>query len=460
MKIIRSIVLILLIGSITQAAFAQSEVKPLQIGDQVPDLEFNNLLNTDKKTIKLSDYKGKLVILDFFATWCVPCLRALPYLDSLQKEFKDEIIILPITSERDSIVRSFLEKQPHLKMSLPYISNTNLQGYFPFRLLPLEVWIDRDGKVIGLTDADAVTATNIKKLLAESTAKLPEKQDVLDRDETKPFMAGFFGSYKFKPEQLLFNSILTQGFEGMPGMSSSGPYTKDGMMTFSVSNNLLIKLYWAALLDVIGPFAPTGQEVNKEFYLKKEFYKTMLSRSVWESKDSSLFWGKENKDEISKKPYKDVLFNYELRMPATDNATFRTVMLNDLNRYFGAVHGINGSLEKRKVKCYALTVVGQESLFKSKGGTPTAELENGVKKFKISNYRIDDIMFFWLTFHIPYFDVPIINETNYNEPVDWDLGEIDPTDFHSVNNALKKFGLEFKLVERELDMIVFKDIRN
>ena len=458
MKVIKIVVFILLFGSVLRCAFAQSEIKPLQIGDQVPDLEFTSIINSEKKIIRLSDYKGKLIILDFFATWCVPCVRALPHLDSLQREFEDEIVILPITYESDSVLRRFLEKQPHLKMTLPYITDTNLQIYFPFRALPLEVWIDEDGKVIASTDGAAVTPENIKKVLSESTAILPPKQDVLDRDHTKPFMAGFFGSYKFQPEQILFNSILTEGFEGMPGMSSSGPFTKDGMSTLSVSNNYITKLYWTALLDVIGPFAPKGHEIDEEFFNKKEFYKKMLSRVIWEAQDSTLLWSKKTVDIISSKPYKEVVFNYELRMPETDNATFRRIMLGDLNRYFGIVHGINGAIEKRQVKCYALTVIGPESLFKTKNGPPDVELENGVNRFKVSNYKIDEIMFYWLTFHIPYFEYPIINETNYSAPVDFDLGNIDPTDFYAVNDELKKFGLEFRLVERELDMIVFKEV--
>lgn len=454
MKIIQAVVVILLFGSVIGSAFTQSQGKPLQIGDQVPDLEFTNIVNSEKKIVKLSDYKGKLIILDFFATWCVPCVRALPHLDSLQRQFKDEIVILPITNERDSVLRKFLEKQPHLKMSLPYITDTNLQRYFPFRALPLEVWIDGDGKVIALTDGKAVTSENIKKVLTESSSILPEKQDVLDWDERKPFMAGFFGSYKLKPQQLLFSSILTEGFEGMPSMSRSGPIVENGISYISSSNNSITRLYWMALLDVTAPFPP----ITKEFLEKKEFYKQMFSRVIWEAKDSSLFWSKATLNNMSKKPYKDNLFNYELRMPATDKATFRKIMFNDLNRYFGMSHKIEGQLEKRKVKCYALKTIGPDSLFKTKGGEPVFELEEGVNNFKIANYHIDAVMFFWLNWHIPYFEYPIINETNYDDPVDFDLGEVDPKDFYAVNNKLKKFGLEFKLVERELDMLVFRNV--
>lgn len=450
----------LLLGSMSGKAFAQSEIVPLKIGDQVPDLKFTNLLNSGKEIIKLSDYRGKLVILDFFATWCVPCIQALPRLDSLQREFKDQIVILPITREKESTVQSFFEKQSHLRMSLPYIFDTDVKTYFPYRIVPHEVWINETGKIVGITDGEQVTADNIRKILsADSSINFRQKRDLVDRDETKPFMAGFFGSYKFQPEQILYNSILLQGFEGLPGISQTNASVKNGQSYLRCTNNFLSRLYWTALLDVTGPFAAKGQPIKKEFYEKKEFYKQMFNRVIWEAKDSTLYYGPDNQDQMTKKPWKEFVFHYELRMPETDNAAFKKVMLDDLNRYFGLKYGIEGLLEKRKVKCYALTRVGPEYLFKSKGGEPAVILEPGVNRFKVSNYKIDNVMFYWLSFHIQKFPIPIVNETDYNGPVDFDLGEIDPNDFYAVNSALKKFGLEFKLVERELDMIVIRDIK-
>lgn len=459
MKIVRSILTIFLLWSITGSAIAQSEITPLQIGDQVPDLEFTNLINTEMKKIKLSDYKGKLIILDFFATWCVPCVRALPHLDSLQKEFKDEIVILPITIEKDSTIIKFLEKQPHLKMSLPYIYGTFLNEYFPHRIVPHEVWIDGSGKIIAITGGEEVTKENILNILSNSNSNLKAKIDIVDWNETAPFLAGFFGSYKFKPEQALYNSILIQGFEGLPGMAQTNAYIKDGQSYLRCTNNFVSRLYWTALLDVTGPFVGQGKEVNKQFYEKKEFYKKMFSRVIWEAKDSILYYGLDNQAQMSQRPWSEFVFHYELRMPTTENAVFKKVMLDDLNRYFGLKHGFEGTLEKRKVRCYALTIIGPQKLFKSKGGEPYMELEKGVRRFKVKNYKIDDIMFWWLSFHQQKFPIPIINDTKFEEPIDFDLGDVDPSDFNAVNRALKKFGLEFKLVERELDMIVIQDVK-
>ncbi len=70
--------------------------KGIQIGQQVPDLLLTNLHNyRDKQgnlssSAKISDFKGKLLILDFWATWCSPCVAMIPKMDSLQQEFKDK----------------------------------------------------------------------------------------------------------------------------------------------------------------------------------------------------------------------------------------------------------------------------------------------------------------------------------------------------------------------------------
>lgn len=460
MKVIKVVVFILLFGSVIGCAFAQSEIKPLQIGDQVPDLEFTNLINSDKKIIKLSDYKGKLIILDFFATWCVPCVRALPHLDSLQRQFKDEIVILPITLEKEKTIHNFLEKQPHLKMSLPYIFGTYLNEHFPHKIVPHEIWIDGSGKIIAITDGEEVTEENIRKAISGDTVmNFKQKFDLVDRNETAPFMAGFFGSYKFKPEQMLYNSILIEGFEGLPGIAQTNAFVKNGQSYLQCTNNFVSRLYWTALLDVTGPFSANSQDVSNDFYEKKEFYKQMYNRVVWEAKDSSLYFGPDNRAEMSKRPWKEFVYHYELRMPTIDNVAFKKVMLDDLNRFFALKHGIEGLLEKRKVKCYALTKTGSGNQIKSRGGKPRVDLRDGVNQFKVSNSRIDDIMWIWLSYHIQEFPIPIINETDYNEPVDFDLGEVDPNDFYAVKDKLRKFGLEFTLVERELDMIVIRDIK-
>ena len=58
----------------------------LKVGDYLPDMQLQ-MENYHSPTAKLSDFKGKLLILDFWGTWCTPCVAALPELERLQNEW-------------------------------------------------------------------------------------------------------------------------------------------------------------------------------------------------------------------------------------------------------------------------------------------------------------------------------------------------------------------------------------
>src|SRR5688572_26528195 len=74
-----------------------SVIKELKIGDIVPDIEFL-MVNYSKPTARLSDFKGKVVILDFWATWCGSCIEAFPKIDLAQKEFGDRLQVILVNS--------------------------------------------------------------------------------------------------------------------------------------------------------------------------------------------------------------------------------------------------------------------------------------------------------------------------------------------------------------------------
>jgi thiol-disulfide isomerase/thioredoxin len=174
-------------------------LKPLRIGERLPDVGGLKVLNNGGGVLKLSDYKGRLLILDFWATSCSGCIQGMPRLDSLGKAFGDRVAILPVTYEKaDAVVRfqganAFLKGRGVSKF-WTVVEDKVLHKLFPHRLLPHEVWISGDGVVLGFTDGIDVTAKNISAVLAGGALPVPEKRDVLDYDKSKMLMVNGNGA--------------------------------------------------------------------------------------------------------------------------------------------------------------------------------------------------------------------------------------------------------------------------
>lgn len=459
MKELKIMLLLILLWIIGGYAFGQNKNQELKIGDQVPDIEFTKLYNTKQQSIKLSDYRGKLVILDFWATWCAPCVKALPKFDSLQKQFGDKLVILPITAERKETIDIMMSRMPEIKrLPLKYAYSTSLTSYFPFRLLPHEVWIDGTGKVIAITDDKDINSENIKKYLSGSKMTTLLKSDI-QQDEDKPLIGGRFKNFQFRMDQIKLSSVITTGITGVSTVRQYYDLLDKGRNYIHIkTNNCLVQdLYKTALINPT--FPGPG---DKTYFLNKEFYLMRMSRLIWEASDTTYrSFSTSDTRRLSTLPIEEKAFSYELIAPLSDSLRYKSYILQDLNRYFGSQFGFIGVREKRMVKCYALSIIGKESDFKSKGGKSRMRLTRGQKGMTLENIHLDEWLFWYLSFGLPhFFSTPVINETNYSGKVDIDWGnDIDITDFESVNEGLRKHGLEFKLVYRDLDMIVFKNVK-
>ena len=116
-------------------------------------------LDSDEKFVKLSDYKGKLVIINFWATWCAPCKEEMPSLDVLKDNPNfNNLEIFPINVGKDDLNKSYeFFKDLNIKNLDIYFDNkTTLAKDFSLRGVPTTLLFNKEGKefarIIGSID--------------------------------------------------------------------------------------------------------------------------------------------------------------------------------------------------------------------------------------------------------------------------------------------------------------------
>ena len=145
-----------------------------------PDFE---ITTTDGKTISLHQLTGKYVVLDFWATWCPPCIYSMGDLRELHKKYADRLVLISISDDEDQQAwRRFL-KANEQKLDWPQYFDTNhrIGSLFGINKMPTYVVIDEEGaivqRVIGVNSKVSVFSqlkNTIDRMLAEKSSSSSE----------------------------------------------------------------------------------------------------------------------------------------------------------------------------------------------------------------------------------------------------------------------------------------------
>lgn len=115
------------------------------------------------------DRKGKFVMIDFWATWCGPCRKAIPELNSLQKKFGDKLTVIGVSDETEDKVRAM--KEPKIEYAVAIDTQKRMSHALEVKGIPHVILMDPDGVVrwegFPLLDEDPLTEKAVGDIIAK-----------------------------------------------------------------------------------------------------------------------------------------------------------------------------------------------------------------------------------------------------------------------------------------------------
>ena len=136
-----------------------TDIKNLAINKELKKYDGLTFLNIENKQLNLDDFRGNLIILNFWASWCAPCKEEMPSLDLLQVNKKlNNLKIFPINVGQDDNEKAskFFEDLKIQNLEIYFDSSITLAKKFRLRGIPTSILINKDGlefaRIIGSTD--------------------------------------------------------------------------------------------------------------------------------------------------------------------------------------------------------------------------------------------------------------------------------------------------------------------
>lgn len=412
-------------------SFAQSppaNIRPLMIGDTLPrGIVLKNVLNHPVSKIQLDDYRGKAVILDFWATYCGTCVESFPTVQKMQDEFKGELLVLPITDQHKATVQSFIRTNRHVKNTrLPFVhSDTLLKKYFPYNSLPHQVWVNKNGVIKAITYEDGFTKANLSKFVGNEDPKVAFKHDKLTFDRNARLKANMDNM----ETSLIYETTFTHY---LPGVSTSLRLLKD-----SLNRKFRLQYYNMPLVHLYG-VAVKGLQYN---------------RIVLEGVDTTAFIKPDDDVDWRKR----MLFCAEISFPdSIASRKGRTSLKYTLDTYLQA----RSYFDMRKAKVLSMVIMDTAKITVSKGGMPFHNLLDKTVQIKtFSNCKLSELVDAMNTaFSNEMEKTIVVDETGYQSLVNISLNVKDLVQIDMVRNELNKHGIDLIENERQVSMFVIKKL--
>ncbi len=151
---LKTLIIVIVFFSGLPAAFS------IESGTKAPAFKGNTL---DGGTIKLEDYRGKVVLLDFWASWCGPCRKEMPFLAELYKEFEGhdfEILAVNIDKKKKNAEKFLKKLDVKIKFPVIWDKKKEIPPLYGIKTMPTTVLIDKKGNVRYIHDGFSESLKN------------------------------------------------------------------------------------------------------------------------------------------------------------------------------------------------------------------------------------------------------------------------------------------------------------
>ncbi len=242
------------------------------VNDITGNISIANILNHSSVSSSFQQFKDRLLIVDFFGTWCVPCVRALPKLSALQEKYKNEINILLVSEETQVKLENFIKKQTNFSFPVVIDEQKNFIKLFQPPSYPYTVIVGKDGRVIAIPSPEEITEANIEKWLAMQTENADSVVVQTNENPEKVITSGDNRKTEVEPSQ---NKLVQLSQEFMYAAKTGEETSAFISQLSSISTDDLIstvktdddkKAFW---INLYNAYTQVAVKKNPEEYKKR-----------------------------------------------------------------------------------------------------------------------------------------------------------------------------------------------
>lgn len=420
----------------------QSNPIALNVGDVFPYRVLERVVNYSDSTLDVADFEGKALLLDFWATWCKPCVAAFPKLEAMQRKFADELQIILLSNDDPRRIDDFYASNSNLVLpTVLFDSADDFRALFPHREIPHYVWIGKDRTILAITDGTQLSEESIARFLRSDVAGVTMKDD---------FSTGGFDSLGNVVDSIVVIHGVAKSVSLSPNVVFESKITKfDPRLTHSMSMGRG-KDYGHRFLEMQNVSVVHMMQWGLGYTSSKDMWRFFLDLN-----DSTLTYPTGNYKEWERKHS----YTYRLVLNEPDSARRFAIMRRDVE----AVFGLTANEKRLKVPTLVLRRIkgSKVPLAASSDSTYASGTIYGIT---LVNQPIDMLLKVFNHYKVgkeyrlsQQIMLPVLDKTGITGSIDLKIQDCPIQDMEALNKSLKEFGLEVNVEERKMKMIVITD---